>query len=146
MQAFRAKATVSDDRELHITRVPFPPGAELDIILLEEESRDSKSGETTPSPVEVPQPRDTVAEPGRPDTQRLVQDQYRLAEQYPGEYVVLVATRIVHHSPARQDVLGAYRQAWVDFPSERPVVVAPGGKPKHRPIVRGRSLTAAWSK
>ncbi len=128
MQAFRTKVTVSEDRELHLARVPFPPGCELEIILLEDR---------------VPS---VEAEERRPDARLLVQEQYRLAEDHPGEYVVLVGRRVVNHSPERREALEAYRQAWSDFPGERPVVVGPGGKPKQKPFFRGRALTASLKK
>lgn len=128
MQAFRATATVNEDKELRIAHLPFPPGAELEIIVLDKEAQGTEGGKKGPE--------------RHPDARRLAQDQYRLAEQYPGEYVLMVGTTTVHHSSDRQEVLAAFRQAWTDFPSERPVVVAPSGKPKQKPLFRGRSLTA----
>jgi len=72
----------------------------------------------------------------------LPERQYRLASQYPGEYVVLVGERVVHHSTDREQAGRAYSRAFITHPSSAPVMVDPTksrqGRPK--PIVRGRAL------
>ena len=40
----------------------------------------------------------------------LPQRQYRLADQYPGQFVVLVGERVIHHSADRAEAGRAYRQ------------------------------------
>ena len=143
MQAFKAKATVSEDSEVHLTQIPFPPGSELEIILLGQGAHEARSGESGSLKAGTRPHRDERAGDDAPEAQRLVRDQYRLAMQYPGEYVVLVGTRTVHHSADRQEALEANRQSWVDSPSERPVVVAPSGEPKQKPYIRGRPCSDA---
>jgi hypothetical protein len=70
----------------------------------------------------------------------LPQRQYRLARRYPGEYVVLVGERVVHHGPEREEAGRAYKQAFADCPSSTPVMVDPNRLRQRRPIVRGRAL------
>jgi len=145
MQAFKAKATVSNDRELHIAHVPFAPGAEVDIILLGSEAGKAESDEFE-SVHETTNQRRVGAVSEHADDRVTAADQYRLAEKYPGEYVLLAGARTIHHSPDREEIVTAYRQAWTDSPAERPVVVAPGGAPRQRPFFRGRSLSTILSK
>lgn len=70
----------------------------------------------------------------------LPQRQYLLASQYPGEYIVLVGERVVHHGSDRKAAGSAYRQAFADHPSSIPVMVDPNRPRQRRPIVRGRAL------
>ena len=143
MQAFRATATVNEDNELRISRIPFPPGAELEVIVLGRSPQDTEdAGTDTPRAERRRRRDDDQAKEGHWDARGLIQTQYRLAKRHPGEFVVLVGTKVVHHSADREKVLEAYRQAWTDFPSQRPVVVAPSGEPRQKPLFRGRSLTA----
>ncbi len=74
------------------------------------------------------------------DAESLPQRQYRLAGQYPGEFVVLVGEEVVYHSTDRQAAFKAYDQAFVDHPSSSPVVVDPHRRPRRRPVVRGRAF------
>ena len=83
-----------------------------------------------------PEPAKVAA--GAPES--LPQRQYRLASQYPGEFVVLVGEEVVYHSPDRQAAFEAHDQAFVDWPSGSPVIVDPQRGPRRRPIVRGRSF------
>jgi hypothetical protein len=78
--------------------------------------------------------------PDRPERMRRAENQYRLARQYPGEYVVLVGEHTIHHSQDRQEAIAAFRHAALDFPPHRPVFIRPGGRPRKPPVVRGRAL------
>lgn len=144
MQAFRSSATVATDRGLHIPRVPFQPGSEVEVIVLERETEIISPGDTRASTPRA-DPPDAEAQklpPAHPEDQdalRLVRRQYQLAHQYPEDYVVLVGDRIVCHSPNREKAFRAYDQAFVDFPSGDPVIVEPGGTQKKPPVLRGRS-------
>ncbi len=129
MQAYRTATKVDADHDLHIPQVPFQPGAEVEVIVL---------GISSPAnPVATARPSDD----SRRGAARLVEEQYRLARQHPGEYVVLVGEQIVSHSPDRQEAFRAYDQAFLDFPGRDPVIAEPDGGPKRPPVVRGRSLT-----
>jgi hypothetical protein len=144
MQAHRAAATVNEEGELRIAQVPFPPGAVLDVILLEQEGSRPRAAQAVvlaaaPDAKKATGPSDKR----RPEVVKRIEEQYRIAQQYPGEYVVLVGDRVVFHAPARQEVFRAYKQAFVDFPQQAPVVVEPGGKPRKPPVLRGRTLTKA---
>ena len=127
MQAFRAAATIDEERQLHLSAVPFSPGTAVDVIVLE------RSGQT-----------DAPAAGNQRQRMRLAEEQYRLAEQYPDEYVVLVGERIVHHGADRQQAARAYQRVAVESPSNRPVIVSPGEKPRKPLLVRGRALTGKY--
>ena len=125
MQAFRAATTIDEERQLHLSAIPFRPGTAVDVIVLERSPARSQGGPA--------------------DRQRqgtcLATEQYRLAGHYPEEYVVLVGERIVHHCSDRQQAIQAYQRAAVDDPSNRPVIVSPGEQPRKPLLVRGRTLT-----
>lgn len=93
----------------------------------------SESGPTAPEKEVAPTP------------ESLAQRQYRLAEEYSGEFVVLVGEEVVFHSSDRQCAFDAYDRAFVDFPSRRPVIVDPTRRLRRRPLVRGRSLKRSRS-
>ena len=129
MQAFRVATTIDEQRQLRLSDMPFRPGTAVEVIVLE------GGGEyQTPlvgGAADASRQRTTLAE-----------RQYRLARQYPDEYVVLVGERIVHHCADRQQAAQAYQRAAVDEPQNPAVIVSPGEKPRRRLLVRGRSLTA----
>ena len=83
-----------------------------------------------------------AAEPSEPLSAR----QYQLAGQYPGEYVVLVGERVLHHSTDRREAGRAYNRVFLDYPTATPVMVDPE-RPRHprpKPIVRGRTFHRRW--
>lgn len=129
MQAFRAATTIDEERQLRLSGVPFRPGTAVDVIVLEHGGQDL-----------TPAASATARSGPAGDRMRLAEEQYRLAAQYPGEYVVLVGKHVVHHSADRRQAVDAYRHAAVDDPCHRPVIVSPGSRPRKPPIVRGRAL------
>ncbi len=132
MQAFRAAAQVDTDHELHIQQVPFQPGSLVEVIVLPAEAEPSSTGARAAETSESGEERLNGGE--------LVREQYRLAGQYPEDYVILVRDRIVFHSPDRRAAFGAYDQACEDYPAALPVVVEPGGKERRAPVFRGRAF------
>ncbi len=140
MQAFRAAVTVDTDHELHIEQVPFRPGSVVEVIVLPAESESLEDGAAPTSAG-----RSTAADESRqsPNGSALARAQYRLAGQYPKDYVVLVGERIVFRSSDRQVAFGAYDQACRDFPEVVPVIVEPGGRERRAPLFRGRTLTTS---
>jgi hypothetical protein len=70
----------------------------------------------------------------------LADRQYRIAGRYPGEYVVLVGERVIHHTTDRAEAGRAFKQVFADDPKASPVMVDPNVPNEPRPIVRGRAL------
>lgn len=136
MQAFRIATTIDQERQLRLLDVPFQPGTAVDVIVLEQ-------GEQIPAASSGTSARPNGAAPADEQRERirLAEKQYRLANQYPKEYVILIGERIVHHSVDRQQAVQAYRRIEVDELSNRPVIVSPGKPPRKPPMVRGRALT-----
>ncbi len=71
----------------------------------------------------------------------LPQRQYQLASRYPGEYVVLVGERVIHHTTDRTEAGRAFKQAFAKGATASPVMVDPDLPRQPRPILRGRTLT-----
>ncbi len=134
MQAFRAAAKVDTDHDLHIQQVPFQPGSLVEVIVLPAEAEPTSTAARTAERSESGKERLNGGE--------LVRAQYRLAGQYPKDYVVLVRDRILFHSPDRGAAFRAYDQACEDHPTVLPVVVEPGGKERRAPLFRGRAFVA----
>ncbi len=84
-------------------------------------------------------PADPLSASAAPAEQR-AQLQYRLAQRYPGEFVILVGEEVFFHSADRQAAFAAYDRAFGNSPSGRPVIVDPARRLRRRPVVRGRSL------
>ena len=126
MNAYRVATTLDARGELHVPDVPFEPGAEVEVIVLE--------GSASPRAS-----RSTKA-------LSLRDRQYELAREYPGEYVVLVGEQLVHHGPDRQAAARAYDLAAKQSSSDRPVIVRPGGRARRPPVLRGRSLAGRLGK
>ncbi|MCP4660087.1 MAG: hypothetical protein GY856_32195 [bacterium] len=170
MQAFRAATTVDQYGELHLSGVPFRPGPPVEVVVLEQvgqvhavahpgTSAGSKLRGSADPPFDGPSsangPQATPSQRLRPtaasekpppdgpiiDPMQLAEEQYRLAGQYPNEYVVLIGERIVHHSPDRRQAAEAYNRAALGSSSMRPAIVRPGSGPRKPPVVRGRALT-----
>ncbi len=136
MQAFRAATTVDQRGELHVSDVPFRPGTPVEVLVLEQVAdvgTSAWSGLHGAAEGSLDRPSD--------QRMRLAKEQYRLAGQYPNEYVVLVGDRIVHHSSDRRQAAQAYDRAALDSSPRRPVIVRPGGRLRKPPVVRGRALT-----
>ena len=70
----------------------------------------------------------------------LADRQYRLAGRYPGEYVVLVGERVIHHTTDRAEAGRAFKQVFAEDPKASPVMVDPNVPNEPRPVVRGRAL------
>ncbi len=70
----------------------------------------------------------------------LAERQYRLAGRYPGEYVVLVDDRVVHHTADRLEAGRAFDQVFDDEPGASPAMVDPNLPRYPRPMIRGRAL------
>jgi hypothetical protein len=70
----------------------------------------------------------------------LAERQYRLARQYPGDYVVLVGEQVVHHSGNRDAAFRAYDDAFAGRSAPCPVLVEPNAAPKRTPVLRGHAL------
>lgn len=147
MQAFRAAATVGAAQEIHLAPVPFRPGSVVEVIVLgkapERTSTDRSSSpvrDRSPGAAETDEQAPArVGEEHRSGVD-LAREQYRLAQQFPEEYVVLTEDRVVFHSPDRRLAVRAYDQAVADSPSSYPVIVQPGDEPKKPPVFRGRSF------
>jgi len=147
MQAFRAAVTVGTGREVHLSPVPFRPGSVVEVIVLEQaperatgdqsstRARDRSAG------AEAAEQRSVHPGQAHHAGLDLAREQYRLAQPYPEEYVVLVEDRVIFHSPDRLLAFRAYDQAVADSPSSYPVIVQPGDEPKPAPLFRGRSFT-----
>ncbi len=80
--------------------------------------------------------------PEREDPPESLPDrQYRLASEFPGEYVVLVGERVVHHSADLAEAGRAYEQAFADKTASSPVMVDPNRPRQRRPMIRDRRLS-----
>ncbi len=89
---------------------------------------------------------DNGDEASQTEKTRLAEKQFRLASQYPGDYVVLVGERTIHHSPDRQEAVATFQRAARAFPPHRPVFIRPGGRLRKPPVVRGRSMSGKLRK
>jgi hypothetical protein len=66
--------------------------------------------------------------------------QFAIAQQYPGEYVVLVGEDVISHGPDQAAALAAYRSA-MGKAGRHPVLVRPERLAPVPAIVRGRSVS-----
>ncbi len=137
MQTYTAAATVESDRGLHLLDLPFSPGAQVEVNIMER-------AEDT-APVACPSVQDSQREPIALDSDArraaLIRQQYQTAEQFPGEYVVLCSTEVLFHSRIRSEAFRAYDRVSQNSNSERPVIVEPGRNGPPVGVLRGRTLT-----
>ncbi|WP_437982095.1 hypothetical protein [Sorangium sp. So ce117] len=76
--------------------------------------------------------------------QRLIRRQYEEASKFPGEFVVMIGTRVFFHSTDREEAIHSYESAFKEVPDGTPVFIEPGVRlPERDPVVRGRSLRGA---
>ncbi len=78
--------------------------------------------------------------PASVEVNALIERQYDLARQYPGEYVVLRGTKVIGHSRSRSDAFATYDRAFDGTSDAHPVIVEPHRAYDEEPVVRGRSL------
>ncbi|WP_437545742.1 hypothetical protein WME97_40345 [Sorangium sp. So ce367] len=75
---------------------------------------------------------------------RLIRRQYEEASKFPGEFVVMIGTRVFFHSTDREEAIHCYESAFKEVPDGTPVFIEPGVRlPERDPVVRGRSLRGA---
>jgi hypothetical protein len=106
------------------------PLANAAATLIDSSERDARSARTV-APVEAP---------ASEEREYLIQRQYDEANKFPGEFVVLVGTRVLVHSVDRDEAVGRYESASADAPEGMPVLIEPGLRgPDRDPVVRARS-------
>ncbi len=71
----------------------------------------------------------------------LIEEQYAIAEQYPGEYVILIGKEVFFHSSDRKESLEKYHECFEKERTHHPVFIEPDSAPsKTHPVFRGRAL------